>query len=288
MAFTYTTLAADTFQRANENPVNPAVWSDDSADSIAACQIVSDELEPTAAESIAVYTGITWPANQWAQYQVDACQFSDDDDYASTLLVMSRGAGKDNGYVFEVDGPLGPNCNVAIFSEINGTVTMLLGSGDGGPGSGDAVIALYAGDSIRMELFNGTLAAYVIHEGVKTQVLAPTAVSPVTLGSGPLHNGSVAIDLFEDTQASDAQVSNFQGGLMSVATVYKDIPPGPNQELQQQLQTIEFAVGAIANSSASKSYTADEIEAAGAEVSNDSTLMTAIAAAVANRTPDAG
>jgi hypothetical protein len=218
MAKIYTTLASDTFHRANENPVNPAVWSADPGNSIPACQIVSDELEPTAGESIAVAYGTNaqaWPVNQWAQFQVDACVSNSDSDFASALLVMYRGTGANNGLIFEVDGPLGATCGVTIFADVNGTPTFYLGSG-----TVDATIALFAGDSIRMEYFEGKLSAYTIHGGVKTQVLAPVTVAVPTIGTG-LYAGTVGIDLFETSVSplpSDVQVSNFSGGLITAGS----------------------------------------------------------------------
>src|ERR1700722_15005870 len=119
MPLTYTTLASDSFHRGDENPVNPAVWAPGlpSLGVHTPCQIVGNELEPTAAASAAFYTGIIWPANQWAQCRVDACQFTDDNDFASVILTLNGGQSIDSYYSFEVDGPLGATCNVAIFSQ---------------------------------------------------------------------------------------------------------------------------------------------------------------------------
>lgn len=217
MALIYTVLASDSFQRADENPVNPAVWSDYPPTSIPANQIVSDELEPGptpggSGDSISIYYAITWPANQWAQVQLDAVNSPDfPTAYSTVLLVLGRGASQTNGYGFEVDGPLGPNCNVSIFSLNNDVVTNYLGGDD------DVQIPLFAGDSIRMELYNGMISAYTIHDGVSTQILAPTAAAPVTLGAAPLNNGPVALDLFMNTDPSDVQLSNFSGGSITEA-----------------------------------------------------------------------
>lgn len=214
----YVTLVSDTFKRANENPVNPAVWSDYPPTSIPANQIVSDELEPAAipgpsGDSISIYSGITWPVNQWAQVQIDACNSPDfPSAYSTVLLIMGRGASQTNGYGFEVDGPLGPSCNLSIFSINNDAVTNYLS--DGG---NDVQLPLHSGDLIRMELFNGTISAYTIHNGVSTQILAPVTAAPVTFGPAPLNNGPVALDLFINSVPSDVQLSNFSGGLIETS-----------------------------------------------------------------------
>jgi hypothetical protein len=205
MALVYTTLASDSFHRADENPVNPAVWSAGlpSLGVHTPCQIVSDELEPVDAAGAAFYTAISWPNNQWAQVQVDACQFSDDDDYASVLLVLNGGTNSDVYYALEVDGPLGATCNVSIFEQTGSGYVFFLGTD-----AGDAVISLFAGDTIRMELFNGMLSAYVIHEGVSTPILAPTLGSLV-------QGGTPGLVLYQNTLPADAQVSNFSGGTIT-------------------------------------------------------------------------
>jgi hypothetical protein len=161
-------------------------------------------------DTISIAYAVTWPQNQWAQAQIDALNSPDyaGNNYSSVLLVMGRGAGQDNGYAFEIDGPLGPACNVQIFSLNNDIPTYYLSDGSGG----DVTIPLYAGDSIRMELFDGMISVYTIHGGVKTQILAPTVMAPVTLGAAPLNNGPVALDLFPITVPADVQISNFSGG----------------------------------------------------------------------------
>src|SRR5580692_12587793 len=105
----YITLATDPFQRANENPVNPAVWTPVSQSGDNPCQILNNELVPTASKSNAGYIGVGWPDNQWAQLQVDECMFSDDSDDATVLLGLRSSVANNTYVAFEVDGPLGPN-----------------------------------------------------------------------------------------------------------------------------------------------------------------------------------
>jgi hypothetical protein len=191
----YTILASDTFKRANENPVNPAVWSADIPDSISASQIINNELCPTSAESIARYTGIVWPSNQFIQCQVDACEFHTEvgEDFASVLIVGRR-LNSGNGYALEIDGPLGPNCNVSFFVETSSGATSFF----------EGTANVPAGSIIRMEMFGSQISAYI--NGV---LLMSVTDTQLTAG------GQVAIDLFEtvsDPAPSNVKVSNFVAG----------------------------------------------------------------------------
>jgi hypothetical protein len=214
MALIYTTLASDTFNRANENPLNPAVWRADpdplAPPPIAPLQIIDDQAVSTElSEGIAIYHGINWPDDQWVQVQVNACNGDGTGDGAAILLVARR-QNDHNAYAFEVNGPLGPSCNVIVFSEWTASPTdpTIIGTTFfTGDAEGDGInIRLYAGDSIRLELYGNTIAAYTIHDGVKTQILAPTAATP------QLPFGQVAVDLFDESSLEDTAVSNFSGG----------------------------------------------------------------------------
>lgn len=186
----YTTLATDTFHRANENPLNPAVWG--VSDGIAPMQIQSNEGILTAGESIGIYTGIAWPNDQWAQVQVDVNEFTGPPGtfkYASSIIVARRHDAI-NGYAFEIDGPLGPACNYSFFKIIGGVGTLFSGG----------TCNLPAGASIRIECFGTSISA--IANGVLISTVTDTSLS----------SGQVAVDLFFDTVITDAQVSNFSGG----------------------------------------------------------------------------
>lgn len=213
MALIYTTLASDTFNRPNEDPLNPAVWRADpdplAPPPIAPLQIINNQAVSTdLSEGIGIYYGIDWPNDQSAQVQIDTCNGDGTGDPVAVLLVMRR-QNDHNGYAFEVNGPLGPDCNIVVYSEwtapdspiIIGTTFFT------GDAEGDGInVPLYVGDFIRMEFVGNTIAAYVIHDGVKKQVLAPTAATP------ELPFGQVAVDLFDNDSFQDAAVSNFSGG----------------------------------------------------------------------------
>lgn len=213
-AVVYAQLASDSFRRANENPLNPLAWGQDPNNVNSPLQIVGNEAIPTSGESIGVYTGIVWPKDQWAQVQVDACQFTSyvGDAFASVILVGRRTDFHD-AYAIEVDGPLGPGCQISFFAEKSGAQTFFVGSAAGG-----AVIPFFAGDSIRMECFGTTITFKIVRKDGQV-----ATISSVT--DSQLVSGNMALDLFEDTLPADAQVSNFVGGSIVLMTGPHDAPP---------------------------------------------------------------
>jgi hypothetical protein len=207
---TYITLVSYPFTGVNADPL-PAPWIADPSDGIPTLQQLNNEAVPTVVnESIGIYNGITFSQNQWAQIQLDALVGgggpSENLGEAASVLVMRR-SDSSHGFAFEVDGnssgTLGTGVGVVIFSENGGSQTFYYGSG-----TSDATVSINAGDSIRMELFNGYIAAYVIHNGITTQILAPTPCDTSLTGT------QIALDLFGNTLVTDAQVSNFQAGIV--------------------------------------------------------------------------
>jgi hypothetical protein len=71
-----TQLASDNFQRANENPLNPTIWTPVQAQSGEELQIISDQCTGTFNSNTYFgseqYTGISWPNNQWAEITLGA------------------------------------------------------------------------------------------------------------------------------------------------------------------------------------------------------------------------
>jgi hypothetical protein len=222
MAYAYTTLAFDDFDRNNENPLNPAVWSRGVLGGIQPCQIIDNEMVCTpggvALESIAIYTGISWPNNQWVQCQIDNLVGGDgpQDNLGNAAILIElrrqRTGGQPASYgpaiAIEIDGnsegTLGEGCGIVIFSGNNGGGdTYYLGSADG-----DALMTINPGSMLRLEAFNGTLSFFI--DGVQVP-LTNSTIDPTFVG------GDVAIDLFYNTEVTDAQVSNFSAGTMTLA-----------------------------------------------------------------------
>lgn len=188
MPLVYTTLASDTFHRANENPLNPTVWSDDPAHVNSPLEIISNQACPVNAQGIGVYIGIAWPNNQWAEMEINACS----DNNASDLLVMRR-TDFHNAIAIEIDGPLGSGATFSFFEEVNEVATVWFSE----------TMTVNPGDIIRMECLGNIITAKL--NGVIV------AVSPPALNA----SGNAAINLFYDTTPTDCQVSNFRGGSIS-------------------------------------------------------------------------
>ena len=97
MIFKFNQLAADPFNRANENPLNPTLWT--IATTWKALQIVSDTVEATVSYpggSVELYTANNFPNNQYAQVQIVQCINGNEFD----IILRSDLAGE-NCYDFE-------------------------------------------------------------------------------------------------------------------------------------------------------------------------------------------
>ena len=105
MSLIYTPIATDTFQRANENPLNPANWFTigglPTTDQLA---IVSDLCVSTVTQQgdgTATYIGAVTPNDQYCSIQLVNLTFS------GTVSLYLRGASASLGsaYVMEISGP---------------------------------------------------------------------------------------------------------------------------------------------------------------------------------------
>lgn len=102
-SFIFTQLAADLFDRPNENPLNPAVWTTSSAwtggdFNMTALQIVSDQCVPAGTHySTELYTEIYWPTDQWAE-----CVLASSEAPPSILLRSNIVDNSVNCYNFEI------------------------------------------------------------------------------------------------------------------------------------------------------------------------------------------
>lgn len=237
MSDIYTTLVSDTFHRANESPLNPAVWTNTENVWATALQIVSDECVctqggPNNLESVGTPTSVEWPDNQWAQVQVDACVFVSYTgfNFASVLLGVRgqnptdgmAGSTPENSYILEIDGPLGSGCQVFLYMIAAGNpITFFVGNIDGTP----AVMTINQGDIVRLEMFGNQLTFKINGNTVGT------------FTDNTYAHGKPTIKLFGDTQISDAQVSNFSGGLISSS------PTGSRDQSPNAFGTEDYGPG---------------------------------------------
>jgi hypothetical protein len=212
---TYATLVADSFAGDDVSPLPNPPWSVDGG--IAPLQRKSDSAELTSlTESIGIYTGIVFPRDDWAQVVVKACADQND----SALLVMHRQDAL-NGYALEVDGPLGKNANVDLFSLVNAQVANIIFTG---------TLTVNPNDVIRMEVYVDPNTGQQIVSGFINGKIFASGVDNTFAG------GSVALDAFGDTASSNVQFTNFSAGSISfhskrrkqcLCWVHSDLPsPG--------------------------------------------------------------
>jgi hypothetical protein len=112
----FTTLASDTFVRANENPLNPSNWTVDGSPIppydpplqvlndkcvMSDATIIANFAGPYAADGIDTFTGISWPNNQWAEVQLDALGFGSQDQSLMAIIFRSD-VPVDHGYLLRV------------------------------------------------------------------------------------------------------------------------------------------------------------------------------------------
>ena len=194
MHFNYTTLFADSFHRADENPVNPLWWTANNNEQ--PCQILSDELVCNVAadkESTARNIVITWPANQWCELQIDVLHGGA--SYPNSGVVLVGRAFNSTGYAFAIGGPLGQNpptdSYFQLYSLINGSLGTLFDSES---------YTFNVGDKIRVECFEDQISFLV--NDTKLGTYADSSIA----------SGAPDIALYYDVGVTDTQVSNFRGG----------------------------------------------------------------------------
>jgi len=189
---TYTQLAVDNFQRANENPINPAHWT--TGTGFVALAVVSNLCESPdsitfAKDAFAYYSGASFPADQYGEitlYNVAATSF---------VYVVCRTNALATGYSASISGPLGnPAGQIDLICE-NTQVT--LGTWIGTLNVGDVVRVECVGTAISIKL-NGTV------------IISATDANAVS--------GSVGVNLSPFGVIGDAVISLFAGG--SISSVY--------------------------------------------------------------------
>jgi hypothetical protein len=190
--FSATQLASDTAHRANENPLNPAVWSVPSF-SPNSNQIVNLEFEPPAGgDGVNLWqTSSGWGPDQFVSVQLDAA--TDDDAFVDLYLrTTSFGLDDFNTYICGVEGPLSSGIGY-IFVIIHGVATFVIHS---------APLSFSVGDKITAGVFG------------KTLFLMRNNTVLLSITDEQIANGSAGFGL-SDTVPSDIQVSNFTGGILT-------------------------------------------------------------------------
>jgi hypothetical protein len=99
-----TQLALDTFQRADENPLDPTKWTQDSSHTYLPLRIVNRKCVSQNSGilgSLSGYTGVSWPADQYASFVIASplspLIFTD------FQVVLRANSDASNCYAFEMD-----------------------------------------------------------------------------------------------------------------------------------------------------------------------------------------
>jgi CarboxypepD_reg-like domain len=196
----YKTLAVETGENAS-NPMDPENWS--YVTNLPAVYGVllatGTEIESTitaALESSGVYTGKSFPDDQWAELQIDNVLSDGNTTAILAIRATPKTAASPSAYVIEVDGPLGPSCNVSFYSLILGVVGTI---------AFESTTTVNVGSVIRLEAIGTTITALI--DGV---VLAQLTSNTDSTSGWP------RIVLFPESAETDVQVSNFQAGSLIV------------------------------------------------------------------------
>jgi hypothetical protein len=151
MPLNFTRLAGDSLSGPNANPLNASVWTQVvlSGDNL---EIFSHQCTPTIsfdASGGSVYSGISWPNDQWAEVQLNSLL----DDLQGVAVYVRADIGIVSGYFFAVAGPFNDTTGDSVFS---------VGSlGTGFDWIPPLPITLKQGDTIRIAAVGTTLYGFL-------------------------------------------------------------------------------------------------------------------------------
>lgn len=182
-------LAQDNFTRPNENPLNAAVWT--VPDSKNSFQIVSNKCilnSPLTVASADLYTGISWPNDQYAEVTITQALANTELDILLRCDLVEQ-----NYYEF---GWTSNGTNITPFiAEVIGGVRSVLWTG--------SAIAFSSGDVYRAVALGSLLSLY--RNGVLLQTVTNFDIASGTAGFQMSTSSAGA--------TTDIQASNFDGGL---------------------------------------------------------------------------
>lgn len=108
---TETQLAADTFIRANENPLDPMKWTP--APGVGALQIINDACCPSlpSGECEEIYTGISFPPDQWAEIPMPVIPTGE----APVFLQIRSDLPNNNAYFISIAQPATGQISIGLW-----------------------------------------------------------------------------------------------------------------------------------------------------------------------------
>lgn len=179
----FTQLAADNFNRANENPLANGQWTTFAAFA-SPLQIVGNVCEAVSPNGFgaAQYTGIVWPNDQWAEIKVTA--FVSNSDIAVALRC-------DSGFSNFIEVDVQPTFSrVVVVKGVAGVQTTL-----------GTFPAASIGDVYRLAIIGTTW--YLLKNGVQ--------IGAGAMGAGPVSGSVVVVNSYASVP-SDTTFDNFAGG----------------------------------------------------------------------------
>lgn len=139
----------------------------------------------------AVYTGATWPDNQYAQFKVVTASTN---NLRIGYLFLRYTTAARTGYECMVRGPLGANATLTITRYNAGTPTTIAG--------GTAIYTVASNDTIYCEIQGSTLTM---------KVNGATVLGPTADGT-PIASGSAGMGVLAQGALTETQLDDWAGG----------------------------------------------------------------------------
>lgn len=202
MSLVFVQLAADNFNRANENPLANGQWTTAFGSPL---QIVSNACESVGSFGASQYTGIVWPNDQWAEIKITALAAG-----SSISLIIRVDAGISNYLELDLQGASLSNA-VKITKTVAGVQSPLA-----------TFPAPSVGELYRIAALGTNW--YLFKNG--------TQIGTGSIGAVP-SAGSVYLTISDTAVPSDTTADNFAGGSVSQSLPYsvpdcRVAPAGPN------------------------------------------------------------
>ena len=185
-------LALDNFDRANGGLGSN--WKVLNSDPRIVNQHVEESFAGDGRDSVAIYKGVTWPANQYSQLTVQAAN----SHAGCSAIVRAQDANPITMYFVYVVGPLGPNAQIILGKFVKHSYTELWNS----------VQPVVAGDLLYLDAVGTTLTVKL--NGTVLTTKTDTSIS----------GGFAGLDITDyDGQGApgDGQCDNWEGGTITVA-----------------------------------------------------------------------
>lgn len=230
--FTYSTLVQDTGQRANENPINPKVWTVPPFAS-APLQVLNNEISCSSISGVnqATYTRINWPNNQWAELRLDSLGSGTS---GVVQLRIRSSLSASTHYGLEVQGPFGSTAFLILFSRINNIV---LKEWISISAIGLNVGSINKGDVIRLESYENQIFAKV--NGI---ILGGPGIPTFPIIDNTISSGSPNITMTDVSSIADTQVSYFSGGCVSYGWSPWDSRQIPNIGIVDSQNNVNYSL----------------------------------------------